>query len=107
MAKKARRRQNVETSATPLNVISSVAARIGSASTLEDICGCVLDEAVALVGATCAEMLLRDNETRQLVCLAHRGPFPWCSAELDGQRMGDKLFQLATEDAEAVVIPEL
>ncbi|MDP2949813.1 MAG: GAF domain-containing sensor histidine kinase, partial [Chloroflexota bacterium] len=47
------------------------------------------------------------NETRQLVCLAHRGPFPWCSAELDGQRMGDKLFQLATEDAEAVVIPEL
>jgi len=91
-------------SAALVGVASSVASKISSASSLEDICGCVLDEAVALTRATCAEILLRDNETRQLVCLAHRGPFPWCSAELEGQRMDTRLFQLAAEDGEAVVI---
>ena len=65
----------------------------------------LVDEAAALAGATCAEILLRDNETRELTCLAHRGPFPWCSAQLEGQRIGAQLFQLATEDVEAVVIP--
>lgn len=94
-----------ETSATPWHAASSLAARIGSASTLEEICDCVLDEAAALAGATCAEILVRDNETRELTCLAHRGPFPWCSAELEGQRIGAQLFQLATEDVQAVVIP--
>jgi signal transduction histidine kinase len=92
-------------SATAWRVAGSLASRISDASTLEEICDCVLDEAAALAEATCAEILVRDNETRELTCLAHRGPFPWCSAELDGQRMGAKLFQLATEDVEAVVIP--
>ena len=104
MTKKAGRRQNGEMSAALLDVASSVASKISGASSLEEICGCVLGEAVALTRATCAEILLRDNETRQLVCLAHRGPFPWCSAQLEGQRMGARLFQLSAEDGEAVVI---
>jgi len=104
VTKKVGRRENAAMSAALLGVASSVASKISSASSLEDICGCVLDEAVALVKATCAEILLRDNETRQLLCLAHRGPFPWCSAELEGQTMGTRLFQLAAEDGEAVVI---
>lgn len=106
-SRKAGRRRQEETLPSSLSVASHVASRIAAASTLEDICDCLLDEAMALAGATCAEVLLRDPETRQLTCLAHRGPFPWCSAELDGQRMGAKLFQLATEDAQAVVIPGL
>ena len=101
------RRKRQEAPASSLSVASDVATRIAAASTLEHICDCLLDEAVALAGATCAEVLLRDPETRQLACLAHRGPFPWCSAELDGQRLGARLFQLATEDAQAVVIPGL
>lgn len=104
---KAGRRKNTEASASSLSVASDVASRIAAASTLEHICDSLLDEAVALAGATCAEVLLRDPETRQLTCLAHRGPFPWCSAELGGQRLGARLFQLATEDAQAVVIPGL
>ena len=94
-----------EMSATAWSAASSLASRISEASTLEEVCDCVLDEAAALAEATCAEILVRDNETRELTCLAHRGPFPWCSAELEGQRIGAKLFQLATEDVEAVVIP--
>jgi signal transduction histidine kinase len=105
--RKAARRKPREALASSLSVASDVASRIATASTLEDICDCLLDEAVPLAGATCAEVLLRDPETRQLTCLAHRGPFPWCSAELDGQRLGARLFQLATEDAQAVVIPGL
>ena len=105
--RKAGRRKRQEASASSLSVASDVASRIAAARTLEHICDCLLDEAVALAGATCAEVLLRDPETRQLTCLAHRGPFPWCSAELDGQRLGGRLFQLATEDARAVVIPGL
>ncbi len=107
MTKKVGRRENAEMSAALLGVASSVASKISSASSLEDICGCVLDEAVALTRATCAEILLRDNETRQLVCLAHRGSFPWCGTELEGQTMGTRLFQLAAEDGEAVVIPNI
>ena len=103
----ARRRRSQEAPASSLSVASDVASRIAAASTLEHICDSLLDEAVALAGATCAEVLLRDPETRQLTCLAHRGPFPWCSAELGGQRLGARLFQLATEDAQAVVIPGL
>lgn len=99
------RQKDDESSATPWRVVNSLASRISGASTLEEICDCVLDEAATLAGATCAEILIRDNETRELTCLAHRGPFPWCSAELDGQRIGAQLFQLATEDVEAVVIP--
>ena len=99
------RRKRQEAPASSLSVASDVASRIAAASTLEHICDSLLDEAVALAGATCAEVLLRDPETRQLTCLAHRGPFPWCSAELGGQRLGARLFQLATEDAQAVVIP--
>jgi signal transduction histidine kinase len=101
------RRKRQETPASSLSVASDVASRIAAASTLEHICDCLLDEAVALAGATCAEVLLRDPETRQLTCLAHRGPFPWCSAELGGQRLGARLFQLVTEDAQAVVIAGL
>ncbi len=102
--RKAGRRRQQEAPASSLNMASDVASRMAAASTLEEICDCLLDEAVALAGATCAEILLRDPETRRLTCLAHRGPFPWCSAQLGGQRMGAKLFQLATEDAQAVVI---
>jgi len=101
------RHKRQEAPASSLSVASDVASRIAAASTLEHICDCLLDEAVALAGATCAEVLLRDPETRQLTCLAHRGPFPWCSAELGGQRLGARLFQLATEDAQAVVIADL
>jgi signal transduction histidine kinase len=102
--RKSGRRKRQEGPPSSLSVASDVASRIAAASTLEHICDCLLDEAVALAGATCAEVLLRDPETRQLTCLAHRGPFPWCSAELDGQHLGARLFQLATEDAQAVVI---
>jgi signal transduction histidine kinase len=104
---RAGRRKRQEAPASSLSVASDVASRIAAASTLEHICDNLLDEAVALAGATCAEVLLRDPETRQLTCLAHRGPFPWCTAELGGQRLGARLFQLATEDAQAVVIPGL
>jgi len=104
---KAGRRKSQEAPASSLTVASDVASRIAAASTLEHICDSLLDEAVALAGATCAEVLLRDPETRQLTCLAHRGPFPWCTAELGGQRLGARLFQLATEDAQAVIIPGL
>ena len=107
MTKKASRREDADMPPALLAVASSVAAKIGSASSLEDICGCVLDEAVSLTKATCAELLLRDNETRQLVCLARRGPFPWCSAELEGEKIGARLFQLAAEDGEAVVISDI
>ena len=101
------RRERQEAPASSLSVASDVASRIAAASTLERISDCLLDEAVALAGATCAEVLLRDPETRQLTCLAHRGPFPWCSAELGDQHLPARLFQLATEDAQAVVIPGL
>lgn len=107
MTKKAARRKHAEVPAPLLGVASSVASKISSASTLEDICGCVLDEAAALAKATCGEIILRDNETRELICLAHRGPFPWCSAELEGQTMSSRLFQLAAEDGGPVVIPGL
>lgn len=100
-------RHKPQEATTSLSVASDVASRIAAASTLEHICDCLLDEAVALAGATCAEVLLRDPETRQLTCMAHRGPFPWCSAELGGQPLGARLFQLATEDAQAVVITGL
>ena len=106
-SERAGRRRQQEVPSSSLSVASDVASRIGTASTLEDICDCLLDEAMALAGATCAEVLLRDPQTRQLTCIAHRGPFPWCSAELGGRRIGAKLFQLATEDAQAVVIPGL
>jgi signal transduction histidine kinase len=101
------RHKRQEATASSLSVASDVASRIAAASTLEHISDCLLDEAVALAGATCAEVLLRDPETRELTCLAHRGPFPWCSAELGGRRLGARLFQLATEDAQAVVIDGL
>lgn len=101
------RRRRQEAPSSSLSVASDVASRIAAASTLEHICDCLLDEAVTLASATCAEVLLRDPETRQLTCLAHRGPFPWCSAELGGERLGARLFQLATEDAQAVVIAGL
>jgi len=105
--RKAGHRKRGEAFASSLSVATDVASRIAAARTLEHICDSLLDEAVALAGATCAEVVLRDPETRQLACLAHRGPFPWCSAELDGQRLGARLFQLATEDDQAVVIPSL
>ena len=105
--KKAGRRKRQEAPVSSLSVATDVASRIAAARTLEHICDFLLDEAVALAGATCAEVLYRDPKTRQLTCLAHRGPFPWCTAELEGQRLGPRLFQLATEDAQAVVIPGL
>ena len=49
MTKKVGRRENAEMSAALLSVASSVASKISSASSLEDICSCVLDEAVALL----------------------------------------------------------
>ena len=106
-SRKAGRRKPREASSASLSVASDVASRIAAASTVEEISDSLLDEAMTLAGATCAEVLLRDPESRQLTCLAHRGPFPWCSAELDGQRLGARLFQLATEYGEAVVIPGL
>ncbi|MGQ9572055.1 MAG: GAF domain-containing sensor histidine kinase [Dehalococcoidia bacterium] len=100
-------REDDEVSTALLGIASSVASKISTGSTLQDICGCALDEAVNLTRASCAEILLRDNESLQLVCLAHRGPFPWCSAELEGQKLGARLFQVAAESGRAVVISAL
>ena len=64
--RKAGHRKRREAPVSSLSVATDVASRIAAARTLEHICDSLLDEAVALAGATCAEVLLRDPETRQL-----------------------------------------
>lgn len=81
-----------------LAIVGGLANRLSTQRSIRGACEDVLDVGLGLTSARCAEVLFRETETRQLVCLANQGPYPWCAAQAGGRRLGSRLVEATLQD---------
>jgi signal transduction histidine kinase len=80
-----------------LDPMASLAVKLSNQRTIGGACDDALQAAMSITGAYCAEVLFRDIQSRQLLCLAHRGPYPWC-VEQSGRRLGSRLAEATLQE---------
>jgi len=81
-----------------IQFVAGIAARLASERGITSACLVVLEEAMALTGTRCGEILLRDMRSGRITCLASRGPYPWCVAETGGQDLSPRLLETVFND---------
>jgi signal transduction histidine kinase len=81
-----------------LELTAALTSRLSSERTIQGACLAVLEEAIALTGAACGEVLFRDVQSQQLLLLARRGAHPWCTTETGGHRLSTRLLERTLQD---------
>ncbi len=78
--------------------VAEFAGKLANERTIAAACADALRFSMSLTGAACSEVMFRDTRTHQLICLANRGPYPWCAAQSGGRRLGSKLVEMPLQD---------
>ena len=81
-----------------LESVAELGTKLAAQRSISGACTDVLQLGMRLTGASCGEVLFRETETRQLICLASQGAFPWCAAQTGGRRLGSRLVEATLED---------
>jgi signal transduction histidine kinase len=76
-----------------LKAVAELAGKVANQRTVVGACDEALRVGMTLSRARCAEVLFRDAENHDLVCLANRGAYPWCAGQADGRRLGSRLVE--------------
>jgi signal transduction histidine kinase len=97
----------IDVAATHIGGVPELAVRLGAQRTIAGACGDALRFGMARSGAVCGEVLFRTASTRQLACLAHQGPYPWCAEQSGGRRLGSKLAEVPLQDQKPLCITDV
>jgi len=90
-----------------LGRIAELAEKLTEQWSIKGACADVLRLGMDLTGSACSEVLFRDTESRQLVCLAHEGGYPWCACEANGRRLGSRVLAASLEDRQPLHVAEV
>ncbi len=87
----------IERDVEQLEFVAGIASRLSSERTIQAACLVILEESMALTGATCGEVLFRDARG-EVTTLANRGPHPWCVSQTGGQMLSSRLLETTFQD---------
>jgi len=90
-----------------LESLAELGSKLAAQRSISGACTDVLQLGMRLTGASCAEVLFRETETRQLICLAAQGAYPWCASQTGGRRLGSRLVEATLEDQLPLYVPHV
>lgn len=97
----------IDPSIDRIEFVAGIASRLSSERHIPNACLVILEEAMALTGASCGEVLFRDTRSGRVTCLANRGPHPWCISETGGRSLSTRLLETTFQDNLPLFIPSV